>query len=219
LDQPTACPTREAIPTPAWISTNGLFEAGQWDALAVAKPPTPTSARAIGLDVNPARTRSCVAAAADLGEGRVMVEILREDKGVDWVVAELVGLHREYPDSSVVVDQASQARTLIPDLKAAGVQVVTTDVKGMTDASAGFYDATIEGRLVHLNQPVLNAAVEAATQRQVGDAWAWARRAPKGDISALVSASLAMWGLRNPLAGRGGILMFDEELGRYRRIL
>jgi phage terminase large subunit-like protein len=182
-------------------ASGGVFDSAQWAALAAPGPAPEPGYRALALDINPARTRACIAAAAELPDERVLVEILREDKGVDWVVPELLGLHREDSSVAIVVDEASQARTLIPDLKAAGLSVVTTDVKGMTAASALFFDHVVESRLLHLDQPVLNSAVSAATQRAIGDNWAWARRAPKGDISALVAASLALWGVRNPQSG------------------
>jgi phage terminase large subunit-like protein len=178
-------------------ATGGVFEAGMWDRLAVADPPVPSGARALAVDVNPARTTAVIAAAADLGDGKVLVEVLREDKGVDWVVPALVELRRLELIDAVVIDAASQGRTLISDLRAAHLPITTTDVKGMTDASAAFFDAVVEVRLMHLDQPVLNIAVANATQRTVGDAWAWARRAPRADITPLVAASLAMYGVQH----------------------
>jgi phage terminase large subunit-like protein len=192
----------------------GIFDLGAWAALAVTDPPAITGPRSLGVDINPARTNACIAAAGDLGENKILVEALREDRGVDWVVAELATLCRQEPSATVVLDQASQARTLLAELKEAGVPVVTTDTTGMTNASALFFDAVQEGRLVHLNQPILNAAVEAATQRKVGEAWAWARRTPKADITALVSASLAIWGVRNPTAGDFWVFLNPVGHGR-----
>ena len=196
-------------------ATAGVFDLDQWAVAAVlAKETDAVVGRSIGLDVNPARTRACIAAAASLADDRILVEVLREDKGVDWIVAELVGLYREDSSVTIVIDQASQARTLIPDLKEAALTVVTTDVKGMTDASALFYDHVVESRLRHLDQPVLNAAIASAAQRKVGDAWAWARRAPGANVSPLVACSLALWGVKNPTSG--DFFVFLNPIGHGR---
>jgi hypothetical protein len=65
----------------------------------------------------------------------------------------------------------------------------------MAAACAGFFDAYVEGRLRHRNDPILTAAAEAAEKRTVGEArWAWARRTAKGNIAPLVASTLAVWG-------------------------
>jgi hypothetical protein len=84
----------------------------------------------------------------------------------------------------------------------------------MTDASAAFFDAVVQYRLVHLNQPVLNAAVSNAAQRPVGDAWAWSRRAQGAYVTPLVAASLAIWGVRNPTAGDFFVFLNPIGYGR-----
>jgi hypothetical protein len=193
--------------------SGGIFDLAQWAALAVEDPPHPIGTRALAVDITPSRGRCCIAACADLGDDRILAEVVREDPGVDWAVAELVGITREDP-VAVIIDEASQARTLIPDLKAAGVSVVTTDVKAATAAAALFYDAVVEGRLVHLDQPVLNAAITAAAQRKIGDSWAWARRAPGANVSPLVACSLSLWGLKNPTSGDFWVFLNPVGHGR-----
>jgi hypothetical protein len=74
--------------------------------------------------------------------------------------------------------------------------VKTDTVSGREYAAAcgGFYDAVVQGTVVHLDQPVLNAAVAGARKRILGDAWAWGRKGGT-DVSPLVAATLARWGL------------------------
>jgi phage terminase large subunit-like protein len=189
--------------------TGGVFDRQAWDKLADLNPPAPTGARALALDVSPDRQRACIAAAADLGQGRVLVEILEERKGVDWVVAEMASLVHEHKPDAVVVDSAGQAQTLIPALQAARVSVKQPAFKDMISACGAFFDAFHEGRLVHRDQPELNAAISGAKQRQVGDAWAWARRAPRANVAPLVAATLAMWGVAEAVEKQYFIFLGD----------
>ena len=46
----------------------------------------------------------------------------------------------------------------------------------MVVACGQFFDAVVEGRLVHMKQAELDGAIEGAKQRTLGDGWAWARR-------------------------------------------
>ena len=50
--------------------------------------------------------------------------------------------------------------------------------------------------LLHANWPELDAAVAAATRREIGDRWAWGRRG-EGDISMLEAATVALWAQDN----------------------
>jgi len=56
-------------------------------------------------------------------------------------------------------------------------------------------DLISDGRLAHLNQPPLTAAVQAAQQRPLAGAQAWERRM-QVDQSPLVAATLACWAFR-----------------------
>jgi hypothetical protein len=59
-----------------------------------------------------------------------------------------------------------------------------------------FMDRVDDDGLRHLAQPELSIAVDAARRRKVGDAWAWHRRDTSQDISPLVAATLALYGLK-----------------------
>jgi phage terminase large subunit-like protein len=181
-----------------WDETASLGVFPEWDSLADPNPPVPTAVRALGIDVTPDRRRACIAAAADLGSERVLVEVIAEREGVSWVVDEVAALVAQHKPDAVVVDLAGQGRSLIPPLEKAGVQVKTTDLQGMVAACAGLSEAVHERRLVHRGDPILTAAVEGARQRQVGDgAWAWARRTSRSNVAPLVAATLATWGVKN----------------------
>jgi phage terminase large subunit-like protein len=198
--------------------TGGVFEPGQWEALAASSTPKPTGARVLALDITPDRRRACIAAAGDLGDDRVLVEILAEREGLSWVVDEMAALIADKVDA-VIVDEKGQANSLVPALKKVGVDPTITNLQQMVTACGEFFDLVLEGRLVHTSDPALNAAIAGAQQRTVGDGqWAWTRRSTRVNVAPLVAATLAVWGVRHPQSG-GFIWMFDEVLQKYRRIL
>lgn len=172
-----------------------VFDARLWASLANLAPPEPSGVKTLAIDVAPDRRRSCIAAAGDLGDGKVLVEIIAEREGVSWVVDEVAALVAEHSPGMVLVDGAGQSQTLIAPLEKAGVSVRRVNTGEMVAASGQLLDAVTDERLTHMDQPELNAAVEVAKQRNLGDGWAWARRTSKGNITPLVAVSLAVFGV------------------------
>ena len=76
----------------------------------------------------------------------------------------------------------------------------------MAQACGQFYDAVMAGEVAHHvghgDHVRLNEAVDAARKRSVGDAWAWHRRDASVDISPLVAATLAFYGVGREPAGK-----------------
>jgi hypothetical protein len=148
------------------------------------------------VDVTPDRRRSAICAAGQTDDG-ILVEVVEARDGVSWVVDEVAALVAAHEPEVVVVDGAGQGQTLIAPLEKAGIEIARTDAPRMVSACGAFYDRVVEGRLVHLDQPELTAAVEGAVQRDLGDGWAWARRKSAVDISPLVACTLALYGVES----------------------
>jgi hypothetical protein len=70
------------------------------------------------------------------------VEVLAERPGVAWVVDEVAALVAQHKPDAVVLDSASQARSLMAPLATAGVTVTTTDLKAMVEACGAATAAT-----------------------------------------------------------------------------
>lgn len=169
-----------------------------WNRLADPASELPDGAPVMfALDVSPARTVSAIVAVGERADGVRHVEVVDYRPETSWVVARFAALRDRWGDIAVAVDERSAAASLIPDLEALdGVTVHKAASKDVSVAAGRFYDACTESvaSLRHLNDPVLNAAVDAAITRPLGDAWTWDRRKPTSDITALVAATLALWG-------------------------
>lgn len=169
-----------------------------WTSLADPNPPQVT-APAFAIDVTPDRSRASVAFAGFRPDARRHVEVIANERGTGWVVAEVVALLDSHPDAVVVLDVGGPAGSLLKPLEDAGVEPMVISAAEMAQACGGFYDAVVADPpdLSHFDQPALNAALGAARKRPLRDAWAWHRR-DVTDISPLVAVTLALFGLSHP---------------------
>lgn len=154
---------------------------------------SPTGGLAFALDATPNRESASVGLAGRRPDGWIHVEVVENRPGVNWLVQRAKELQDRW-QAPVFLDPAGPTGALMPALEAAGVTFVKLMASEYARACGAFYDAAMEHRLRHIDQPLLNSALGAARQRPLGDAWAWHRR-DYTDISPLVSVTNALYGL------------------------
>ncbi|HJV08911.1 MAG TPA: hypothetical protein VJ653_04495 [Acidimicrobiales bacterium] len=165
-----------------------------WNALADPAAPPARQTPAFAADVTPDRSFGSIAVAAERPDGHLQVEVVDHQERTAWMVPRLLELQQWKP-CAVVIDPASQAVSLIPELEAAGVEVTKPTMRETAQACGLFYQAVSDSaRLRHLDQPELTVALAGAERRPLSDAWAWARKSTSVDITPLVAATLAVWG-------------------------
>lgn len=165
-----------------------------WAACATADPPTEGPV-AYAVDMSPDRATAAIAAARRTPD-LVHVEVTEHrpvTSGTAWIVSWLTA--RAERGVTVVIDAMSPAAALIPPLTEAGIKVTLTGTRQMIDACGGFYDAVSARTLSHFDQAPLNAALLGARRRYIGHegGWGWNRRS--ADITPLVAATLARYGV------------------------
>lgn len=167
-----------------------------WNALAITKVPDEWPLAAIGLDMNPERTRVSVAVAA-FAPKHVHVELADVDAVdssvalIDWIV-ERAG--RRIP---VVIDAYSPARSLEPELKKRRCLVRVMGAAELSQACGGLYDAvTLDQSVTHFAQSRLDQSLAGATKENFGPAgaWKWNRKSLDVDLSPLMAATAAHFG-------------------------
>ncbi|GGU91009.1 hypothetical protein GCM10010275_30040 [Streptomyces litmocidini] len=165
-----------------------------WRALADPQS-RPEGAMAMAIDATPERSHAAIAVAGPW-RGGTHVEVIDHRPGLGWVVERALELHERHKPKCWVVDAGGPAGSLLQDLAdALGVEIVSPKPREIAQAVGQFYDAVAEQGISHLDQPPLAVALAGAQKRPLGDAWAWARRGVSVDISPLVAATLARWGL------------------------
>lgn len=147
---------------------------------------------AFACEISEDRKHAAVVAAGREKDGpRVVVDLVWYDHP-RGVVAKLAELAEKHDPVATVVDPRSQAGTLMRPLAEAGVFVTAPATADVAAAHGTFLDLVNDGRMAHLDQPPLTAAVRAAQQRALAGAQAWERRVVV-DQSPLVAATLACW--------------------------
>lgn len=192
MDEETFC--RERLGMWDGVASLQVIPEDTWAALT--SETDPDGRVAFAVDVSPDRSRATIGVAGYLGDERVMVQAIDNRKGTGWVVPRLVELTNRWPHVAVVIDAGGPAASLLPELKKARVKrVVPISTREVGQACGAFYDAAMQGRLAHPDQPVLNDALAAARKRPMGDAWAWNRKSQTADITPLVAVTFALHGL------------------------
>jgi hypothetical protein len=178
-----------------------VFTAAQW--AAIADPPEEgrrgtgssiSGAVTLSVDVTPDRSTATIGAAGYRADGLAHVEYIDNHPGTHWVVERVKELCSRHQVNAIVVDAGSAAGSLIPTLEDIGPDLLITTTRDVTQACGGFFDAVVAEKVRHISQPLLDSAVDAAKKRDVGEAWAWARRDVLTDISPLVACTLALFG-------------------------
>ncbi len=165
-----------------------------WRALAAAES-KPSDPVAFAIDMTPERSHAAICVAGEW-RGGTHVEVVDHRPSTGWILDRAAELHEKWNPRCWVVDAAGPAGSLIADLEERlGVTVVQPKGRDVAAACGQFYDAVTEQMLSHIDEAPLAAALAGAQKRPLGDAWAWARRIVSVDISPLVAATLAKWGL------------------------
>jgi hypothetical protein len=176
---------------PPMIS-DGVIDADVWAAAADVDSDL-ASTPVFAVDVAPDRSAASIAVAGRRADGSWHVEVIDSKAGTSWVADRCAGLCADH-GGDLVVDPGAPAGALIPALEAADVPLRLMRTRDVVQACGMFFDAVSSSSLRHLDQAPLNAAVAGASQRTVGEAWAWSRRNAAVDITPLVAATNALWG-------------------------
>lgn len=154
----------------------------------------------LGIDVRPSRSHASMAFAGWRRDRAAHVEVIRRDVGTRWVVPLLKKWCQQDDVLAVVIDEKSQARTLLGDLvdlsTELGFSVIVTKTEDYGQACGDFREAFAADppAVRHAGGTVLLSAIAAASTRRLGDSEVWARHG-KADITPLVAATLALRGL------------------------
>ncbi len=201
---------RERLGITEDLTGASVIDMGVWEELE-DRASRRTGGIVISADITPERSMGAISFAGRREDGLWHVEVTQHRRGTGWMAAELLRLLRRPDVVRLVVDDKSQAATLLPELDelAEGWQdremlerkIVKTSAQDMATACGYFYDYTkldaeTNPVLRHIGQPSLTVAVAGATKRTIGTAgaWAWDRKSPAVDITPLVSVTLALWG-------------------------
>lgn len=195
---------REALGVWDAVGTDQVIPADKWTAVADASS-LPSSRFVLALDVDPAQTRGAVAFAGLRDDGLVHVELDEQKMGTDWIPRYIADRYHRNDIAAVVIDAKSPAAPLAEELRKLKVhRVILTNADEMATACGNFFRWATEDGLRHTNQPQLTTSLAVARKRDLlGGRWAWNRKTSDADITPIVAATLAAWGVKTNKV-RGG---------------
>lgn len=143
------------------------------------------------------RQWGAISVAGKRADGLFHVEVVRHQRGTGWIVPQLALMVEAQRPSAVVIEDGSPAGSLLPDLEQ---RRLPTKVEKLSSTDHGhalgaLLDSVAEEKVWHGPQAELEAAIRVAVTRSLGDKVAWDRKKSKGEITALVSCTLALWGV------------------------
>jgi hypothetical protein len=165
-----------------------------WSSCA-DKASKPTGRPVFMIDASPGLRSVAIVACMYRADGIPHIEVVAHGSGSDWAAPRAAQLQKHKP-IDWVLDPGGPAGALLPDLLAHGVDPRQMTTRDLGQACEAFAAAVGDRGLRHLDDPALNRAVASAGRRDIGDGlWAWSRRKSDTDISTLVGATGAFWGL------------------------
>lgn len=188
-----------------------VVKAERWRAiLDLLGPDDGAAPVALGVDASHGRQISIAGcwAVADEDDDWHHVEQVwagaNPDAAIDWIV-ERAG--RRIP---VVIDAASPAAAMAPELKRRKVKVRLTTAADMAKACELFVNYVDSASLRHGGQKAVTAALADARKRPIRDAggFGWDRRDPTSVIHPIVSVTLALFGAVDSPRASSGAAMF-----------
>lgn len=154
----------------------------------------PETNMALSLDFTPERDRGCLVAVGEAGPAaRTAIEVIEHSSDLERLVTRTAEVAARW-DAPVIMDRGGPAASAIPALERHGVTIRLISLPDFVRACGDFHDAAVHARLSHRGDYRLTDAVAGASKRRVADAWAWRRRGG-ADITPLVAATLARWGV------------------------
>lgn len=169
----------------------GPIDLVAWRALSIGTIDDP-EAPILGVDVALDRSRATIGAAWRVA-GKPHVEVVDEQRGVDWVLLRLAEIAPRYGVRTVAVDGATEAAQLIPALEALGLKVEKLGGQDRAAACGTFYDLATVAGMTHNGDPAIADAIAAARWKSAGDgAKAFTRRGSAGSIAPLYAVVLPL---------------------------
>jgi phage terminase large subunit-like protein len=173
-------------------SAEGGFPASSWSACADVRA-TPLDPVVFGVDVSPNAGSASIVVAGKTIDGRDLVEVVDQRPGAGWVAGRLLELAARWAPAAITIDATGPAASLIPSLERERIPLIVVSGSDSAKAAGLIYSAVLDNKLVHRDDPALNAAVAGAVRRSAGDAWRWNRKDSSTDISPLCAATVAHW--------------------------
>lgn len=184
------------------VKVTAVVDLDRWEGQAGSEPTRPDPV-AFAVTVSPDRRWATVAMAGLRADGHHQVQVVETGRGSLWVPDRLTQIVRDWRPTSVVVNPASPAGSLVADLRRRRIPLHELGARDAAQSCGTLLERIEAGAVFHADQAVLNVAVAHATRKAKGDLWEWVSD-DGTDVSPLVAVTYALAGLAVEAPKRSG---------------
>jgi len=194
---------RERLGIWAKLGGESVFASGVWSGLADADS-MPGPALVFAVEVAGNRESASIALLSVRADGLTHVEVVENRLGTSWIGSRLAELQAKWSPLAIVAVAGGHVDSLIPSWKRDGVRVKLIRFTEYVQACGVVHDLIVQGKLRHLDDAVLNGAVDGVKQKfyRDGASWYWSRASSNTDITSLVAVTVAVAGLESKASSR-----------------
>lgn len=187
---------RERLGIWAKIGGESVFPAGVWAKAADAKS-KPGDRLVFAVEIAGNRESASIALLSYRGDELVHAEVVENRVGTSWLGSRLKELQDRWKPLATVALATGHVASLEREFKREGVRLKLIKFAQYKDACGRVFDLITQGKLRHLGDPVLTAAVDGVQQQWTQDnaSWYWSRKNSDVDITPLVAVTIGVAGL------------------------
>ena len=189
---------RERLGVWAKLGGESVFSAGVWSDLKDEES-KPGDQMVFAVEIAGNRESASIALLSYRSDELVHAEIIENRVGTSWVGTRLAELQKRWNPVATVAIAGGHVDSLVPSWKRDGARVKLVKFGDYVQACGVIFDWITQGKLRHLDDPILNAAVNGVRQTFTRDnaAWYWSRKSSEVDITSLVALTVAVAGLQS----------------------
>lgn len=198
---------RERLGIWARLGGNSVIPANLWSA-AADNDSVPGDQLVFGVDVSPSRSSASISLVSYRADGKIHAEVIENREGTSWVGSRLAELKERWNPAAMVTVAGSAAESLVDSWRRDGARVRPVRFMDYKQSCGRFFDLVTSDELRHVDDPILNTAIDGAKQQWTADnaSWYWSRKNSGADITPLVALTVGLQGLekRKPSSGKSG---------------
>lgn len=191
---------RERLGVWARLGGETVFRAGLWAGLA-DEDSKPGDRFVFSVEIAGNRESATVCLVSERSDGLTHVEVVDEREGTSWIGSRLRELQEKHKPEAIWAIAGGHADALSAEWRREGVRVRWLKWADYVKACGTVFTLISDGGLRHLDDPILNEAVESVQQKfNAGKtAFHWARKSAGAEISSLVGLTVGVGALAKPV--------------------
>ena len=161
---------------------------------------SPDSELVLAADAAPDESSATLLVAGFRPDGNKHIEVIEQLPGIRWTEERIIASHKKQKYRAVIIDAKSPLAYMSETLQKAGVPVVLTNYEFMANSAVNFKQGVDAMSFRHLGDGRLTRSIRDAATRPLNGRFAFTKAEPTSDITAVVAASLALFGLGSDAA-------------------